>query len=74
MTKDQKRKLCEQLDDLEGRIVSLMVRIEKMDDDPADLLCTGCVRDDLRQHPEICLHCARYYTDRYEDRRRQNEG
>lgn len=34
MTKEQKRKLCEQLDDLEGRIVSLMVRIEKMDNDP----------------------------------------
>lgn len=68
MTKDQKRKLCEQLDDLEGRIVSLMVCIEKMDNDPEDLLCSGCVRDDLKQHRDICLYCARYYPDRYEDK------
>ena len=66
MTSDEKKQLLSTLDDLEGRIVSLMIRIEKMDDDPADLFCSGCKRDSLHK-PEMCRHCARYYPDRYED-------
>ena len=67
MTSDKKKQLLSTLDDLEGRIVSLMVRIEKMDEDPADFLCDGCKRQALTTTPDLCHHCCRYYPDRYED-------